>query len=84
MDYFYFVYHTWLDANGTPGVQGFLFKEEEGQKPALDRAKAQYHNILMSGAVSEDQYVASVVYRNDGSTECPFEYYDRRPQEVSE
>lgn len=81
MDYFFIVYHSWLDANGNPGVQGFLYKEEAGQLPALARAKSKYHDILMRGAVSNDQYVASVVYRNDGSMECPLEYFDRREVE---
>ena len=79
-DFFYIVFQTWMDANGTPGVQGFVFKDEDGQKPAEDRAKSQYHNLLAGGAVSNDQYFAACVFRSDGSAEMPFEFYDRRPK----
>lgn len=79
-DFFYIVWQAWVDANGTPGVQGFVFKDEDGQKPAVDRARSQYHNLLAGGAVSNDQYFAACVFRSDGSAEMPFEFYDRRPE----
>ena len=79
LEYFFIVPQTWIDASGNVGIQGFVFKEESGQPPAVNRALSTFHNIMSLGAVSTDQYVASQVIRSDGATIKPFEYFDRRP-----
>lgn len=84
MDYFYTVFEVWTDKNGNDAVQGFIFKEEEGQKPASDRADAQYYYILSVAAVSEDIYHGAMIVRSDGYYYKPFEVYDRRPKEETE
>ena len=79
MNYFYVVTQVWLDPNGTPGIQGFIYFDEEGQLPAVNRALSKYHDILRIGAISEDKYHGAEVKRSDGTIIKPFEYYDRRP-----
>ena len=79
MPYFYIVTEVWLDPNGNPGIQGWIYFDEEGQLPAVNRALSQYHNILATGAISADQYHGSEVKRSDGAIIKPFEYYDNRP-----
>lgn len=81
MDFFYVVTQSWIDSNGNPGNQGFFFKGVVDGKPAENRAASKYHDILRTGAVSDDQYCSAIVMRSDGAIVKPYEYYDRRVYE---
>jgi len=76
---FYTVFETWTDKDGNAAVQGFRFEEQEGQKPAANRAEAHYYYILSTAAVSDDLYHGAMIVRSDGYYYKPFEVYDRRP-----
>lgn len=84
MELFFIVTQVWTDKDGQDGIRGFIYKEEDGQAPAANRAIAKYHEILAHGSVSDDLYHASRVTRSDGATIKEFEYYDRRTDVVPE
>lgn len=79
MEMFFIVNQIWMDANGNVGTRDYVYVEEAGLAPAVNRALNKYHEILGHGAISDDQYHASLLMRSDGATIKPFEYYDRRP-----
>ena len=78
MEYFFIVSQIWIDVNGTVGTRDYVYVEEAGLAPAVNRALNKYHEILGHGAISDDQYHASQLTRSDGAVIKPFEYYDRR------
>ena len=78
LEMFYTVTQIWMDVNGTVGTRAYVYEEEEGQAPAVNRALNKYHEILGHGAISDDQYHASQLIRSDGAIIKPYEYYDRR------
>ena len=84
LNLFFTVIQIWIDVNGTVGSREYVYEEEEGQAPAVNRALNKYHEILGHGAISDDQYHASQLIRSDGAIIKPYEYYDRRPKSVTE
>ena len=81
MDYFYTVCEEWMDKEGNIGNRAFSFKQEEGQMDAKDRAAAQFHNLLATGAVADGYYYMAMIVSSDGWIERAPEVYDRRPKE---
>ena len=81
MGYFYTVFEGFINRDGNAGTQAFVFKEEEGQAPAKDRALSQFHGILAIGAVADTSYHMAMVIRSDGWIERAPEVYDRRGTE---
>lgn len=84
LEFFFIVSQIWIDVNGTVGSREYVYEEEEGQVPAVNRALNKYHEILGHGAISDDQYHASQLLRSDGAVIKPYEYYDRRQKPVQE
>ncbi len=88
MDMFFTVTQVWIDPENNTGIRGFIYFEEEGQEPAVNRAVSKFHEILAHGAISSDKYHAAQVIRSDGAIMKEYEYYDRReaeePAEVNE
>jgi len=81
MDLFFTVTQVWIDNEGNTGIRGFVYFEEAGQAPAVNRAISKFHEILAHGSISNDKYHASQVIRSDGAIMKEYEYYDRRTEE---
>lgn len=77
---FYTTVENQVRADGSKGLLYDWFFEEEGARPAIDRAKAKYHAACAEAAVSDCKYHAVYVLCSNG-TVTEQAVWDRREQE---